>query len=390
MSETPGFTELEEALHDALAHLHDHDYEFGEILYVACRCDPANGPGPVQSAIIREIEGLRAQPGVPPGAYGRRAFDVLQHRFVLSLTLAETADLLHLSVRQLTRVQRDAVHALAMALWERRRSPEVSDWRSQVRRELAALEMTESEAVAEVGEAIDYVLRLQAELPAEGAARAQKGDIQPGLAAAIHPAALRQMLITALRRLSQHTLSDPITIFARSQDGNARIALVGALAPGYRPDEVELTRNILLPETASISVAVDGDRVFMWIDLPTERRQTVLVVDDNPDAAVLYRRATEGTHYRIVHVERGQEVFPAVEGLRPDAIVLDVMLPDVDGWRLLMHLHESPATSATPIIVCSVVREESLALSLGAALYLPKPVRPGEFRQALAEVLSRA
>ena len=79
-----------------------------------------------------------------------------------------------------------------------------------------------------------------------------------------------------------------------------------------------------------------------------------------------------------------------VEACAPSIIVLDVMLPDMDGWELLAHLHEHPPTRSIPILVCSVVREEELALALGAKLYLSKPVRRQQFIQALDQALRGA
>jgi CheY-like chemotaxis protein len=76
-----------------------------------------------------------------------------------------------------------------------------------------------------------------------------------------------------------------------------------------------------------------------------------------------------------------------VEDHRPAIIVLDVMLPDIDGWQLLTHLHEHPLTRSTPVIVCSVVKEEALALALGATIFLAKPVEPERFVEALDQVL---
>ena len=62
------------------------------------------------------------------------------------------------------------------------------------------------------------------------------------------------------------------------------------------------------------------------------------------------------------------------------------MLPDIDGWRLLMLLHENAETRTIPVIVCTVVREEGLALSLGATRYLAKPVGPRDFIETLNQV----
>ena len=90
------------------------------------------------------------------------------------------------------------------------------------------------------------------------------------------------------------------------------------------------------------------------------------------------------------HLREGQATFQAIEALQPDIIVLDLMLPDVDGWELLAQLYEHPLSRSIPIVVCSVVREEELALALGAAAYIAKPVRRRDFMQVLTAVLTQA
>jgi len=66
------------------------------------------------------------------------------------------------------------------------------------------------------------------------------------------------------------------------------------------------------------------------------------------------------------------------------------MLPDVDGWELLTHLHQHPATRHIPVLVCTVVHAEELARALGAAAYLAKPVRRAEFIEALRQLRPQA
>ena len=73
----------------------------------------------------------------------------------------------------------------------------------------------------------------------------------------------------------------------------------------------------------------------------------------------------------------------------PDLIVLDVMLPDTDGWKLLIQLHEDPITRSIPVIICTVIREEELAYSLGAAHFLAKPVEPRQLVEALDQIRSQ-
>jgi CheY-like chemotaxis protein len=66
------------------------------------------------------------------------------------------------------------------------------------------------------------------------------------------------------------------------------------------------------------------------------------------------------------------------------------MLSDMDGWEILTLLHSTARTRSIPVIVCSVIRQEELALGLGASLYIPKPVGRQDFIQALDRVLPLA
>ena len=115
-------------------------------------------------------------------------------------------------------------------------------------------------------------------------------------------------------------------------------------------------------------------------------KSVVLVVDDNLDLVHFYKRYVEGTGYEVVHVSQGGDVWSAVERRTPDLIVLDVMLPDINGWQLLHELQQRPATARIPVIICSVINQEALANALGAAAYLAKPVHRQAFIQILDQV----
>lgn len=401
---------LEDQLQDALTHLYNPDYQPPDLLYAVAGCDPRDGPVPVQCAIVQEIEKLEPDSSIPPGARVRRIHDVMHHRYVLKLTQEETAQLINISVRHLNRVQREAVRTLARLLWDRYRargqldgsqtaqnrlqSPAEDtaepalDWRSQTKHELASLQASAPDAVSNVEEVINSVLELESALTSKHGARVVAGFVQPDLIAAIHPSVLRQMLITTVGSLARYTSTKEITIYAGLEDGDVKITTTSPVAAEEGLRESELIQDILTPEDVSVEACIDGNHVFLWTKVPPVGKVTVLVVEDNPDMVHFYRRATTGTRYRIVHAT--QDVFKTIKATAPDIVVLDVMLPDIDGWKLLMRLHEDPATRSIPIIICSVVREEGLALSLGAALHLSKPVRPREFIQALDQVLAQA
>jgi CheY-like chemotaxis protein len=77
---------------------------------------------------------------------------------------------------------------------------------------------------------------------------------------------------------------------------------------------------------------------------------------------------------RVVGVANGGDGLRLARHLRPLAIVLDLMMPGQDGWEILQNLKADAATADIPVVVCSVLAQESLAQALGADAYLRKPV----------------
>jgi len=197
------------------------------------------------------------------------------------------------------------------------------------------------------------------------------------------------VLITAVAQLAL-CVSERLVFYATFADGKVKITLSGPTALGSSPRDSDLTRDIILPHGTSIEVHWKEDHVFLEVTAPSAGERTVLVVEDNLDMVHFYQRCTVGTPYRIVHLTQIHSAIEEIETMAPDIVVLDVMLPETDGWQLLTHLYERPTTRPIPVIVCSVVKEQELALALGAALFLPKPVHPRQFVAALDQVYGQA
>jgi CheY-like chemotaxis protein len=123
--------------------------------------------------------------------------------------------------------------------------------------------------------------------------------------------------------------------------------------------------------------------------LPAAEQIPVLVIDDNVDVLKLMERYLSSGRYRFIGVSDPQEALTQAAQWAPAIIVLDVMLPEVDGWELLGRLREHPATSNTPIIVCTILPHQQLALTLGAAGFIRKPVSRQAFLEALDKQASR-
>jgi CheY-like chemotaxis protein len=258
-----------------------------------------------------------------------------------------------------------------------------------VRQELASLQESAPGIVASVNETIRSAVEFGRVLTTERGVSLEAKQGEPNVVAAIHPSMLRQILITEIKELTQIMSSGQITLCTERDEERVRITVSGYPAAADSPPDSDLVREILGMQDGSVTTRMDGDHISFQVELPALDEITVLVVDDNTDLVHFYERYTAGTRYHIVHAAQGQHVFETIAVSVPDIIVLDVMLPDVDGWELLGQLRECATTRSMPVIVCSVVRERDLALALGAALYLPKPVRRREFIRALDQALDR-
>lgn len=112
----------------------------------------------------------------------------------------------------------------------------------------------------------------------------------------------------------------------------------------------------------------------------------VLIVDD--DRLVLYstQLVLESEGFCVVTVDRGDAAVEAACEERPDVMLLDVMMPDVDGWETLHRLREHPDTSGIPVVIFTArehVRGRRLARELGAVDYVQKPFDAAELVRLL-------
>jgi PAS domain S-box-containing protein len=109
----------------------------------------------------------------------------------------------------------------------------------------------------------------------------------------------------------------------------------------------------------------------------------VLVVDDDPDARDLLTRFLEREGFIVRTAPDGRAGLEMARTLRPRAILLDVMMPGMDGWSVLSAMKADPDLAGTPVVMETFVSERGLAYSLGAADYLTKPIEWDQLKQVM-------
>lgn len=108
-------------------------------------------------------------------------------------------------------------------------------------------------------------------------------------------------------------------------------------------------------------------------------KQKILVVDDEPDIQVLTKAYLIGHGFQVLVASNGHEAINMAQGARPDLIILDILLPDINGFEVCNILREK--LLIMPIIFlscCAEERDKILGLGLGADDYLTKPFSPAE------------
>ena len=117
----------------------------------------------------------------------------------------------------------------------------------------------------------------------------------------------------------------------------------------------------------------------MEIELDFTKRPTILVVDDTPDNLALMSSLLKDT-YKVKVANHGDKALRIVKSeTPPDLILLDIMMPDIDGYEVCERLKADPATRDVPVIFLtakSEVEDEKRGLELGAVDYITKPISP--------------
>ncbi len=119
--------------------------------------------------------------------------------------------------------------------------------------------------------------------------------------------------------------------------------------------------------------------------------QSVLVVDDEPTARSMLRLILVRAGFEVREAKDGYEALEQVERIIPDVMLLDIMMPGMDGFTVCQILREQENTVDLPIIMLSARADpESVntGLRVGATKYLTKPVTPDELTRHVREVLS--
>jgi CheY-like chemotaxis protein len=415
---------------DALAHLYDYAHlEQHPLAALVGSDDAGRAAKGLRNLLLDTVEELHPGEKVTRNDRSWRPYGVLVARYVDGYEVNDILASMHLSLRQFQREHRKGLLAVASILYRQAQAhlgaalatlPELSleepqaadgpDGEPEVTGASASalapagngqqgtlsaevLRLGVRTQTVSMGALLDQVLA-QARVLAErqGVILRLEGD--PDVALRADLTLLRQALLGALSAVISS--SAPVITLSWQREADCVVIRL-TLPPPSRPladEEREALRSrlasvsdLLRAQGGGLALVDDPTEVGLTLRVPRGEGTFVLVVDDNERMLQLFERYLTSEGYRFQGVGDAAAVLALLERERPEVIIMDVMMRDMDGWQLLQRLRARPELAATPVIVCSVLDEPELARALGAQAYLIKPVAQQQVLAAVRQVL---
>ncbi|MBI4782837.1 MAG: PAS domain S-box protein [Oscillatoriophycideae cyanobacterium NC_groundwater_1537_Pr4_S-0.65um_50_18] len=120
-----------------------------------------------------------------------------------------------------------------------------------------------------------------------------------------------------------------------------------------------------------------------------ESRKTILVVDDDTNIRELLRQQLESEGYKVREAKDGMDAIHQIKSARPDLILLDVMMPQINGFDVAAVLKNDPDTADIPIIILSIVENKERGYHIGIDRYLTKPINTEKLLNEIGSLLSQ-
>jgi CheY-like chemotaxis protein len=347
------------------------------------------------------VEELRPPEGLASGSPEWRSYLVLRRRFIQGMTFGQVENELGLSRRQLQRELRKGLEALTSVLWTNHKVltdslpgtesasgvslPVPGNGSDPLEMELDQwkLALQNCDVHSLVNDTL-WLLRSSMEQNQT----AVQVDLPANLPPVFVDATLTRQALFNIMRLMIQNSREPLSLTAASSDNFMIIKMLNSES-GRSLNETDLqsAQRIIRDQGGSLDWENNLLGCQATIRLPQAGQTRILVIDDNLGTLQLFERYLAPHHYEVRKAQSGSEALSMINENPPDLIILDVMMPTMDGWQVLRNLKQNPVTENTPIILCSVLKEPELALSLGARAYLKKPVDRLELLTTLERIL---
>jgi CheY-like chemotaxis protein len=318
-----------------------------------------------------------------------RSYVILSQRFIEYVNSPELAKKLLLGERQIRRSQKKAIRAVALILWDRIQTQQ--DTRTD---DTETNGFIINREVINLYQVVQSIIDLFQNNFERESVVVIFDPSQDALTVNSDRIILRQIIIRIFNLLLQKTDCRHIHLGMEQQgeDVNLQLNLPGAtFEMNHFLRLLHSEENKINQWLSELNMQLEGMRSFQGFQLVVrftgQEKKLILVVDDQEPALRMYERYLSKTNFKIYGLSKATKVLYKAIELKPALILLDIMMPKLDGWEILQSLRLNEKTKHIPIIVCSAWGEPELAKSLGANYFLRKPIVQKELLEILENLI---
>lgn len=388
-------------IRDVLNHLSDIAYlENHNLIAPFLSEEEAKQPNHVKllhAKLEESIKSLRPPEGIPSDAAEWRCSKILTMRYINNMGLLQVADSLGLSQRQVYRELKKGLEALFSVLWKQQafhtekfgqteEASAASDNISVLHDELKNWEINYT--ISNLYQIVEEAYQLFEQYASNDlCSRVHLENIDRNLNVRVDPTLTKQGLYKVLSIL-EDCIQDS-EVWMKTRKINEQFSELSITIRHSQPLELtnwNIAQLFFIVQGINHSLDEQGEQTSIAISIPMNHPNKALVIDDVASVRALIQRMLGPFSIQVFGADNIQEAINLAQLIKPDFILLDILMPNTDGWQAIKMLRLDSETKTIPIFICSVLDEPKLAHSLGAAGFIRKPIN----RQALIDTLQQS
>jgi len=344
--------------------------------------------------VLAAIEDMKSETSAQLTARQNRLYNILLLRYVEEQPTNEILSQLALSERQYYREHQRAIQTISRIIWDRHYADAASEPEapSTLIQELDYLQFAARNKAFDPTEVILSAMQATRVIAEQRGLALSLEEARDEIALHVALPVFRQFFILILNRLIKSTnRGGMIEVALRAREGAPIIAVKSnKLIPDYAAFLGALQTDAAfreLKKRLNADLRACGDEkgpagIILRFDWEIHK---ILIVDDNPDTISLFKRYLANLPYQLLSAQDEGDAIAIARQTPLACIILDIMLPEKDGWQILQTYKSHPSTEHIPVLICSVLEMKDLAASLGADGYIKKPPSRDAFLAVLRE-----
>lgn len=349
----------------------------------------------VAELMLNTIEQLRpTRKDLPVSAPEWRPYLILKKRYADGIAIQELADQMAVSPRQLRRDHHKALEALTEILWTELYPDEPAESSGEP---IPIIEVHDE--MLDLSDTIQGVFKLvrgQFEAGGIEVNFSFPGESNPVITDRV---ILRQVLISLFKDMLHNASCKSLTITCEDTGKEVGITFAALTrSPLVQTDDDDEEEDLTAVKywcdrlharvAESLETTREKRTIRRTLWLPQPAQKIMLVIDDQVAVVNLFQRYLSQTGILVIGVSEPEKAVSLARRFLPALITLDVMMPQMDGWELLQLIKLDEKLKNIPVIVCSAWDDPDLSHSLGASVYLKKPVTQKMLLEAVNRLIS--